>query len=70
MMDAIMKLTAKNEADWQAESDARVIEQYHEIIKDKKRLDKALKAAEKTIDNLTERIEALSKSVTGIKNKK
>lgn len=55
---------------WQAESDARIIEQYNEIINDKSRLDRAMKAAKKQVENLTERANALSKSITGIKSSK
>lgn len=57
----------EDELKWQAESDARVIEQYNEIINDKSRLDRAMKAAKKQVENLTERANALNKSITGIK---
>lgn len=62
-----MKVNIKSEEEWQAEEDARTLERYQEIIKDKKRLDAALKAASKTVDNLEARAKALSKSLTGIK---
>ena len=55
---------------WQAESDAIIIGQYNEIINDKPRLDRAMKAAKKQVENLTERANALSKSITGIKSSK
>ena len=55
---------------WQAEDDARTIERYNEIINDKARLDRAMKAAKKQVSNLTERAKALNKSITGIKVKK
>ena len=60
----------EDELKWQAESDARIIEQYNEIINDKFRLDRAMKAAKKQEENLTERANALSKSITGIKSSK
>jgi len=63
------KLT-EDELRWRAEEDARTLERYQEIINDKARLDRALKVAEKQVDNLQERAKALSKSITGIKKKK
>lgn len=60
----------EDELKWQAESDARIIEQYNEIINDKSRLDRAMKTAKKQVENLTERANALSKSITGIKSSK
>lgn len=66
----IAKKMDKWELEYQTEEDARTIERYNEIMNDKTRLDRALKQAEKTIDNLKERAAALSKSVTGLKPKK
>ena len=60
----------KRELEWQAESDAETIARYNEIIKDKPRLDRAMKKAQEKIDNLQERATALSKSLTGLKKKK
>lgn len=60
----------KQELEWQAEDDARTIERYNEIINDKPRLERALKAAQKQVDNLTERANALDKSITGVKKSK
>lgn len=60
-------MSIKINEEWQAEEDARTLERYQEIIKDKRRLDAALKAASKTVDNLEARAKALSKSLTGIK---
>jgi len=60
----------EEELRWQAESDAEIIERYNAIINDKPRLDRAMKAAKKQIENLTERANALSKSITGIKSSK
>lgn len=61
---------SEDELRWRAEEDARTIERYQEIINDKARLDRAMKAAKETVDNLQERAAALSKSITGIKKKK
>ena len=60
----------KDELRWQAEEDTRTIERYNEIINDKPRLDRAMKAAKKQVENLTERAEALNRSITGIKKRK
>lgn len=60
----------EDELRWQAEEDARTLERYQEIMNDKGRLNRAMKVAEKTVDNLQERAAALSKSITGIKKKK
>ena len=59
-----------DELRWQSEEDARVLERYQEIVNDKARLDRAMKVAAKTVDNLEERAKALSKSLTGLKKKK
>lgn len=61
---------SEDELRWRAEEDARTLERYQEIINDKARLDRAMKAAKETVDNLQERAAALSKSITGIKKKK
>lgn len=46
-----MKTTTKkmsaDELRWQAESDCRTLEEYQQIISDKARLDRAMKAAKK-----------------------
>ena len=63
------KITA-DELKWQAEDDARIIERYNEIINDKPRLERAMKAAKKQVENLTERANALNRSITGIKKRK
>lgn len=64
------KKLSEDELRWQSEEDARVLERYQEIMNDKGRLDRAMKEAKKTIDNLKERAAALNKSITGIKKKK
>jgi hypothetical protein len=70
MVKKTSKELSKEELEWQAESDARIIANYNEIINDKARLARALKAAQREVDNLTERADALNKSITGIKSKK
>ena len=65
----VNKKMSEDELRWRAEEDARTLERYQEIIKDKARLDAAMKHAEKTIDNLQQRANALSKSLTGLKGK-
>lgn len=61
------KKMSEDELRWQAENDARTLERYQQIISDKQRLDRAMKAASKTVDDLKERAAALSKSLTGLK---
>lgn len=64
------KQMSEDELKWRAEEDARTLERYQEIMNDKARLDRAMKAAKKTVDNLQERAAALSKSLTGLKRRK
>lgn len=61
------KKMSEDELRWRAEEDARTLERYQEIMNDKPRLDRAMKQAQKTIDNLQQRATAMSKSLTGIK---
>lgn len=60
------KLSA-DELGWRAEEDARTLERYQEIMNDKDRLKAALAQAEKQVDNLKERANAISKSITTLK---
>nr|DAF16344.1 MAG TPA: hypothetical protein [Crassvirales sp.] len=60
------KLSA-DELRWRAEEDARTLERYQEIMNDKDRLKAALAQAEKQVDNLKERANAISKSITTLK---
>lgn len=64
------KKMTEEELRWRAEEDARTLERYQEIMNDKSRLERAMKQAQKTIDNLQQRANAMSKSLTGIKNTK
>ena len=63
------KKLSEDELRWRAEEDARTLERYQEIMSDKPRLEAAMKQAKKTVDNLQERANALSKSLTGLKAK-
>lgn len=69
-MAKAIKVNSRTEADWMAEDDARTIERYNEIVGDKARLGRAMKAAEKQVKNLTERASALNRSITGFKKGK
>ena len=60
----------EDELSWQSEEDARTLERSQEIVNDKARLDRAMKATAKIVDNLEERAKALNKSLTGLKKKK
>ena len=51
---------SKESLDWQAEEDVRVIERYQDILNDKKRKAKALKAAQNKASELQKRVEALN----------
>ena len=63
------KKLSEDELRWRVEEDARTLERYQEIMNDKPRLEVAMKQAKKTVDNLQERADALSKSLTGLKTK-
>ena len=58
-----------DELRWQAESDCRTLEEYQQIISDKARLDRAMKAAKEKVSDLQDRAKALGKSLTGLKSK-
>ena len=64
------KNMTEDELRWRAEEDARTLERYQEIMNDKPRLERAMKQAQKTIDNLQQRADVMSKSLTGLKNNK
>lgn len=64
------KKMSKEELKWQADEDARTLERYQEIMNDKGRLSRATKRAQEQVNNLQERANALSKSITGIKKRK
>lgn len=61
----------KEELDWRAEDDARILAQYQEILLDKARLSRAKKAATKEVTNLSNRLQIMKKvSATKSTNKK
>lgn len=68
MKTAIKKMSA-DELRWQAENDCRTLEEYQQIISDKARLDRAMKAAKEKVSDLQDRAKALGKSLTGLKGK-
>lgn len=63
------KKMSADELKWQAESDCRILEEYQQIISDKARLDRAMKAAKEKVSDLQNRAKALGKSLTGLKSK-
>lgn len=56
-----MAKISKEELDWRAEDDARVLAQYQEILLDKARLSRAKKAATKEVTNLSNRLQIMKK---------
>lgn len=54
------KQISKEALDWQAEEDVRVLERYQDILNDKKRKAKALKAVQNKVRDLQKRAEALN----------
>jgi hypothetical protein len=56
------KLTvSKSDLQWQAESDARVLEQYQMLMGDKQRLNRAMKEAQRQASDLSKRVNVLKK---------
>lgn len=68
-MKTTNKKMSADELRWQAENDCRTLEEYQQIISDKARLDRAMKAAKEKVSDLQDRAKALGKSLTGLKNK-
>lgn len=58
---------SKQDLQWQAESDARTMAQYQEIMSDKARMGRAIKEANKQASDLTKRASAM-KSAANIKS--
>ena len=56
-----MAKISKEELDWSAEDDDRVLAQYQEILLDKARLSRAKKAATKEVANLSNRLQIMKK---------
>lgn len=59
----------KQELAWQAEDDARTMARYQEIMSDKSRMTRAIKAAQKEANNLEKRTAAM-KAAAGTKTNK
>ena len=59
MDNIIMGPSKKEEQQWQAESDARTMAQYQEIISDKARMSRAIKEASKQASDLNKRATAM-----------
>ena len=53
------RISKKQEQQWQAQDDARVMTQYQEIISDKSRMGRAIKEANKQAADLSKRANAL-----------
>ena len=68
-MKTTNKKMSADELRWQAQDDCRTLEEYQQIISDKARLDRALKAAKERVSDLQDRAKALGKSLTGLKSK-
>lgn len=56
-----MAKISKEELDWRAEDDARILAKYQEILLDKARLSRAKKAATKEVTNLSNRLQIMKK---------
>ena len=54
-MNKIMPVKSSDELRWQAESDARTMAQYQEILQDKARMNRAIKEANKQAADLQKR---------------
>ena len=52
----------KQEEQWQAESDARMLAQYQELMDDKPRLKRAMAQAKKEAENLKKRFNAMNRA--------
>jgi hypothetical protein len=57
---------SKQDLQWQAEGDARVMAQYQEIMQDKQRMNRAIKEANKQAQDLSKRASAM-RSAAGLK---
>ena len=61
MVNKISKTSKSSEQQWQAESDARTLATYQEILADKNRMNRAVKEANKQAANLTKRAALMKK---------
>lgn len=51
----------KRELEWRAEDDARIMAQYQDIMKDKARMDRAVKVARKQAKDLQDRADTMKR---------
>ncbi len=64
---ASLGVSKKQEQQWQAQDDARVMAQYQEIIGDKSRMNRAIKEASKQATDLSKRANAM-RSAANVKS--
>lgn len=65
------QMARKRELEWRAEDDARIMAQYQDIMKDKARMDRAVKVARKQAKDLQERANTMKRvAKTNKKNDK
>lgn len=65
------QLARKRELEWRAEDDARIMAQYQDIMKDKARMDRAVKVARKQAKDLQHRADTMKRvAKTNKKNDK
>ena len=65
------QLARKRELQWRAEDDARIMAQYQDIMKDKARMDRAVKVARKLAKDLQDRADTMKRvAKTNKKNDK
>jgi len=58
-------MSTRDEQKWQAESDARVMATYQEILGDKARMNRAVKEAKQQASDLAKRAVAMSRAAGG-----
>lgn len=64
-----MSVKSSDELRWQAESDARIMAQYQEILQDKARMNRAIKEVNKQVADL-QKITNAMKAAAGTKSRK
>lgn len=64
-----MPVSRLDEQRWQAEDDARTMARYQEILADKARMNRAIKAAQKEANNLEKRASVMKKAASTKRNK-
>lgn len=63
------QLARKRELEWRAEDDARIMAQYQDIMKDKARMDRAVKVARKQAKDLQDRADTMKRVAKTSKKK-